>query len=733
MNKNPPIESDKALIDIKDDALGVAGQAGRMASSIMSRTSQEGLVIGLYGAWGSGKTTFINFIEQFLKKVADKNQPIIMRFNPWLFSGHEDLIQRYLIELSKTLDPGDFRSKQKRKEFAEGVENLSNVSEQLLLFAAGLHVNPFFASGVKALSHLSKRAIKQLKSQESLSTQKEKIENLLTESKKKILVIIDDIDRLEPKEILDIFRTVKSAADFPNVIYLLSFDKNLVHDVIKDSHKSDGQDYLEKIIQYDIDLPPADAQGVLKLFGERIDPIIEAKGGKEWNKERWAEFYRDYLREKLKTPRQAVRLSNAFNLAYSSLRGEVDPVDFLAIEAIRMFDPRIFNEIRDNTDKYTEFGQGQFEPGKTDPPYFKKVIGLVDEKDQEAVKSVLEIIFPRVKNAFSNFKMSSDTRVSEWRTQGRICSSHHINRYFSYSISSDQFSDAEIKDAIALTADSDAFGKLIVDYSKQILGSGRSRIPEFLERLLDHVKAGQADAQLKEIVKCFIIFGDHIIREEDEDRGFMRIGTDMRILWIINSAMGRLQKEEVPEVLKEAYRQTKSIHTPLRLLYYLGKEHGKYGNKQAEAIRDSGEPFLTTTQADDLEAIILPKVAAAAADYTLLENASLHSVLYRWRDITGNFDGPRDFVKKATATDEGFKKFLSKLATVTVTSNMERTTETVHVHADTVQNFLDLGETYNRAQSLLTKGVLDSKEKIALEAYVSSYQDKKNEKSEEGL
>jgi predicted KAP-like P-loop ATPase len=410
------------------------------------------------------------------------------------------------------------------------------------------------------------------------------------------------------------------------------------------------------------------------------------------------------------------------------LRGEVDPVDFLAIESIRMFDPRIFNEIRDNTDKYTELGQGQFEPGKTDPPYFKKVIGLVDEKDQEAVKSVLEIIFPRVKNAFSNFKMSSDTRVSEWRTQGRICSSHHINRYFSYSISSDQFSDAEIKDAIALTADSDAFGKLIVDHSKQTSSSGRSRVPEFLERFLDHVKAGQADAKLKEIVKCFIIFGDHIIREEDEDRGFMRIGTDMRILWLINSAMGRLQKEEVPEVLKEAYRQTKSIHTPLRLLYYLGKEHGKYGKKQAEAIRDSGEPFLTTTQVDELEAIILPKVAAAAADYTLLENASLHSILYRWRDITGNFDGSRDFVKKATATDEGFKKFLSKLATVTVTSNMERTTETVHVHADTVQNFLDLDEANNRVQSILTKGDLSSKEKIALEAYVSSYQEKKNEK-----
>jgi hypothetical protein len=105
----------------------------------------------------------------------------------------------------------------------------------------------------------------------------------------------------------------------------------------------------------------------------------------------------------------------------------------------------------------------------------------------------------------------------------------------------------------------------------------------------------------------------------------------------------------------------------------------------------------------------------------------MHSILYRWRDITGNFDGPRDFVKKVTTTDDGFKKFLSKLTTITVTSNMERTTETIHVHADTVQNFLDIDETNTRAQTLLTKGGLDSKETIALNAYVSSYREKKNE------
>ncbi|MEZ5445169.1 MAG: P-loop NTPase fold protein [Gammaproteobacteria bacterium] len=98
-----PIEPDRPLVNIKDDALGVAPLARQIAASIVKRTSQDGLVIGLYGQWGSGKTTFINFIKQTLSEVEGNRQPIILHFNPWLISGHEDLIQRYLIELSKVL------------------------------------------------------------------------------------------------------------------------------------------------------------------------------------------------------------------------------------------------------------------------------------------------------------------------------------------------------------------------------------------------------------------------------------------------------------------------------------------------------------------------------------------------------------------------------------------------------------------------------------------------------
>ncbi|MEJ2442662.1 MAG: P-loop NTPase fold protein, partial [Exilibacterium sp.] len=144
------------------------------------------------------------------------------------------------------------------------------------------------ADSVKALNALSEKAVKKLAEKEPLSQQKQKIENLLKNSKRKILVIIDDIDRLEAKEIMAIFRMVKSVADFPNVVYLLSFDKNLISNIVKDIQNADGKDYLEKIVQYNIDLPYPDPASILTLFGERIDPAIEEPGGKKWDKDRWS-------------------------------------------------------------------------------------------------------------------------------------------------------------------------------------------------------------------------------------------------------------------------------------------------------------------------------------------------------------------------------------------------------------------------------------------------------------
>ena len=692
------IEPDKPLHKIEDEALGVASLATKIATNIVKLPSGNSLVIGLYGRWGMGKTTFIGFIKQALNAL-EIEQLVILNFNPWLFSGREDLIQRLLIELAKSLSPAGWKIQEIWRSFYHKTVNLFSLSEKLIFFGASLSGNPLLATGVKTVGSISNREVKKLSKQKPLSEQKAAIEKLLRKSDKKILIIIDDIDRLDEQEVRDIFKMVKSIVDFPNVIYLLSFDRDQICRVIGNNQTSDGNEYLEKIIQYSIDLPHPDSAGVLKIFSKRVDPLIEREGNKIWDKNRWSNIYRDYLRKKMKTPRQAIRLSNAFNVDYPALIGEVDPVDFLAIEALRMFNPEIYAEIRSRSGKFTELGKDELDSEKKDPIYFEEFLKLSEEHDREVVKSLIMHLFPRVKNAFSNFK-DSTTQFYEWRTQARACSKYHFDRYFTYSIVSNQFSETELVKAIDLSKDVQKFEELLIGYRSHISEAGSSRLPEFFERLLDFVEAGTIDSNLNNIVKTLIICGDLLIREEDEDRsGFFRIETDSRISWILLGALKRLPQEQIYPLLKTSYQESKSLHIPSRLLNTLGREHGKYQKKEAEVIRYGEQPFLTLEQHNDLESILLSKIKAAAVDRSLIENNDMHHLLYRWRDFTDSYDEQRSWVSEISDSDNGLKKLLIKFSGISVISDGQGSHEETNIQIDSVKNFLDIEDVFSRAKN----------------------------------
>ena len=71
---------------------------------------------------------------------------------------------------------------------------------------------------------------------------------------KPIVVVLDDIDRLSTSEIRDVFKLVRLTANFPNIIYIVAFDRNRVEEALAEQGVP-GRDYLEKILQVAIDLP----------------------------------------------------------------------------------------------------------------------------------------------------------------------------------------------------------------------------------------------------------------------------------------------------------------------------------------------------------------------------------------------------------------------------------------------------------------------------------------------
>jgi predicted KAP-like P-loop ATPase len=182
------LSADSPLKRPDEDELGYAPFAEQLANAILRMAPSDGLVISINGPWGSGKSTVLNFMLHYLEQADKEEQPIILRFNPWWFSGREDLTRLLIGQLRVRLGDKDYGElKERLADLADLVSKIPGIP--------GREAGEFFAD--------------KLRGQPDLIALKEKIGELLLLQKRKILVLIDDIDRLSPDEIRDLFRVLK--------------------------------------------------------------------------------------------------------------------------------------------------------------------------------------------------------------------------------------------------------------------------------------------------------------------------------------------------------------------------------------------------------------------------------------------------------------------------------------------------------------------------------------------
>src|SRR5665648_549329 len=96
----------------------------------------------------------------------------------------------------------------------------------------------------------------------------------LRKQPRRIFVTVDDIDRLNPEEIRQLFGVIKSIRDSPNVVYLLTFDKRVVIEALRESQGISGENYLEKIVQFPFELPLPDRSSLYRLLFARLESIM---------------------------------------------------------------------------------------------------------------------------------------------------------------------------------------------------------------------------------------------------------------------------------------------------------------------------------------------------------------------------------------------------------------------------------------------------------------------------
>jgi predicted KAP-like P-loop ATPase len=244
------------------DDLKFAPFAARVAQGILNYSQDETFIVSLEGEWGSGKTTLINFIKEDLKKERDKVE--ILDFNPWLITGIEQIIKVFFDELIKVLSYNSFAVKW-NEDIKKDLRTLAS-----LILPDNINIDV----GLIKLGYKPKDALLP-KSEKTLAQIKEKINEYLRNSGKKIVVIIDDIDRLTDQETELIFRLTKGIADFDNLIYILLYDKKIVSKSLEKFKSENGQKYLDKIVQYPLRVPKPHKITIENLLFEELNKILK--------------------------------------------------------------------------------------------------------------------------------------------------------------------------------------------------------------------------------------------------------------------------------------------------------------------------------------------------------------------------------------------------------------------------------------------------------------------------
>lgn len=510
-----------ALGEAGPDLLGFEGMAFQLAKSLTDRALANGMVVGIEGKWGSGKSSLVDLTKRALKA---HGATIQLDFGPWMVGARDQLLDAFFADLMRIIDSqakqsGGQRFRKVAEEIKRFSAHLGRAAPMLKLLELG-GLPTIFREGAERLTDLTK-------SGKSLSEMKAGLAEALAELDTRIIVFIDDVDRLEPGEVVEVLRLVRSVADFPNVVYVLCYDPDVVSEAItRETRAGDGRAYLAKIVQIALPVPhpePLSLQSMFIAGVEEIEPSLDTDATLRLKTQL------SLNPNRLTTPRDVNRVLDAVRFLWPALCGDVDFVDLAILQLIRNANPPLYAWI----EVFSAYC-AEMESGNADTR------GHVEEELYDALAVALETdgasperLPADLKNIAPDFKISKETTSARGGKPNRIsmvypkedlaplvagrrlASPDHYRHYFALTSPKGAPLAADFQElGDALSATQDAAVRLLRSWSEQRTGFGTSKLAVVLRRLDSHNLRKLSLTEAKALLNSLAAMMDEIVDAE---------------------------------------------------------------------------------------------------------------------------------------------------------------------------------------------------------------------------
>ena len=652
MTSAPSFSNDRPLTEREEDRLNRAGFADRIATVLAALPEGSGLVVGIYGPWGDGKTTVLNLLRANLVR----NDAMVVRdFNPWRLADDDAIFRGFFSVLAEAIDASLSTTLEQATACAKRwTQRLRRLTRFLAPFSKPAET----ADGLLArFGEIAQKA-----DSVGLEQLRNRIVSLLKGSKKRVIILIDDLDRLDKRETDTLFRLIKACADFPNVCYVLAFDDTVVSKAIGARYgggdEQAGRSFLEKIIQVPLQLPVAAREDLRSLCFDQVDQAL-SHAGIELTKNQVGEFVASFDRGisiRLTTPRAANRFGNGLMFALPSLVGEANPVDHLLVEALRAFYPEVYEVVRDNhvdlsgVERDWPGDESQTPPGAR---LLQPVLEPMDEDQADAVKELIIELFPRLGGAYGRSSYGSDW-LSRWSSEQRICAPEYCPRYFMYSVPHNDVPDSEVTALLEIARGGDD-ASLKSRLVSQLHGPKAGRVVEKLrafEKTVDPIGAETLAIVLSETGKAI-----------PNPHGFFAIAEPPTQAAIL---IANLLKRLHPASRVAAGRRVLEAAEPL----WFGAECLRWMHVTDEPEKDDSNTF-TSEEVAELRSYLVHRIKSRRADGAPLFDPDVPqevAVLFEWWRAEGREPVQEHLVGVFTADPEQITKFLLSQASTVWTS-----------------------------------------------------------------
>ena len=379
---------------------------------------------------------------------------------------------------------------------------------------------------------------------------KSKITTLLSTISGKILILIDNLDRLDIEELLQILKLVRICSDFPKMIFILSFDKEQVENILSNCNNIDSE-FLSKIVQIDINLPEIDSLQIDVFFDSAFKRIINTNNINLDNNfyEKFVPIYQNYLKPQLNNLRNVKRYLNAISFSIPLVIGEVNYIDFFTIEFIRVFFPAVYSKILNYKEPLLDFDTFIYGGNETKRKNrstmfleFNKIIEYKYGPNDKYIKGIIGSIFPTY-GAFldnpSNPQYFSSDIFQDSDRELQISSKKHFDKYFRLQILSREISNTYVQKLIEQLNNYDLNEESI--QSEFFTLQENSLLSEFLHRLYLY-KEKLSSIGIKSLLLNICLFAPLLKRSYSE---FLILSENQNALILTKSIFTETEDEKV--------------------------------------------------------------------------------------------------------------------------------------------------------------------------------------------